>query len=344
MKVMHILNTGTYSGAENVAISIINHMKKDTQCVYVSLKGSIEKILKENNINYYLVDKLTFFNVKKAIRDEQPDIIHAHDFTASIVSSVVANNIPIISHLHNNPPWIKKINLKTIIYGISCLKYKRILTVSDSIMKEYIFGSKFYKKSMIIGNPIISKDIIKRSKIALKKDSYDIVYLGRFTLQKDPEKFLTIIKKLTERIPNLKVGMIGTGEMYEFIKEKIVKMKLENIVTCPGFIENPYGILSNSKLLCIPSKWEGFGLVAVEALSLGKPVVASNVGGLPKIVTNDSGRICNTLNDFIDEIYILLTNPEYYHKKSNGAKKRADFLSNEYTYFKRIKEAYMIRN
>lgn len=344
MKVMHILNTGTYSGAENVVISIITHMEKDIQCVYVSLEGSIGKILKKYNITYYPIEKLTILNIKRAIKDEKPDIIHAHDFTASIITSIVANNIPVISHLHNNPPWIKKINLKTIVYGISCLKYKKILTVSNSVMKEYIFGSRFYKKTIVVGNPIIPKDIIKKSKIALKKDSYDIVSLGRFTLQKDPEKFLNIIKKLNQKIPNLKVGMIGMGEMYDFIKEKIIEMKLENVIECLGFIDNPYGILGNSKLLCIPSRWEGFGLVAVEALSLGKPVVASNVGGLPGIIDDNSGKICQNIDEFITEIYMLLSNQEYYEKKSSSARNRAEFLDNKDIYFKKIREAYIVKN
>lgn len=108
MKVMHILNTGAYSGAENVVISIITHTRNDVESIYVSPKGTIESVLNENGIRYYPVNKLSVHSISKAIRRENPNIIHAHDFTASVLVSLCKTGIPIISHLHNNPPWIKK--------------------------------------------------------------------------------------------------------------------------------------------------------------------------------------------------------------------------------------------
>ncbi|WP_349763458.1 glycosyltransferase [Fusobacterium sp. SYSU M8D902] len=340
MKVVHILNTGFYSGAENVAISIIENIDKEIESIYISLKGPIERVLQEKKIKYYLVDKLTPLSIKNILDREKPDLIHAHDFTASIISFTVANKIPIISHLHNNPPWIKKINIKSIIYGITCMKYKKILTVSSSVMKEYIFGKIFTKKTIIVGNPINIYRIKQRAKEAECSEIFDIIYLGRFTKQKDPEKFLEIIKEIVKKIPKIRVGMIGTGEMYNFIENEIKNMELQNNIRCMGFIENPYKILENTQLLCIPSKWEGFGLVAIEALALGKPVVASNVGGLPKIINNEVGKICRTTKEYIEEIYKLLTDKNYYKLKNYNAKKRAELLHNEHSYLLKLKEIY----
>ena len=104
---------------------------------------------------------------------------------------------------------------------------------------------------------------------------------------------------------------------------RINQLQLVNNVHCLGFIDNPYGIINQSKVLCIPSSWEGFGLVAVEALSLGKPVVAANVGGLPGIVTEESGKVCTYESEYIEEIVKLLTDSNYYFMKSSGANDRA---------------------
>lgn len=343
MKVLHILNTGMYSGAENVAISIVNYLKDEEKynATYMALKGPIEEILKKNNIHYHLVDKLTILSIKKIIEIEKPDIIHAHDFTASILTIFTMKNIPVISHIHNNPPWIRTINIKSLIYGLTCFKYKKILTVSSAVMEEYILGNIFIKKSLVIGNPVLINLIKEKAGRAKEQRSFDILYLGRFTLQKDPETFLKIIKFIKDKIPNIKVGMIGTGEIYEDIIKKIYEMSLQSNIFCPGFIENPYGIVDNSKILCIPSKWEGFGLVAVEALALGKPVVASNVGGLPYIITESSGKICNEMSDYTNEIYRLLTDIKYYNLKSRGALKRAKELDNSSVYFGKIKNIYI---
>ncbi len=340
MKVLHILNTGSYSGAENVVISIINHMSSSVESVYVSLDGTIRDVLKKNGINFHSVTKLSIKEIRMVIHEEKPDLIHAHDFTAGIISSVSAGTIPVISHLHNNPPWIKKINLKTICYALSCMRYQRIFTVSDAVVNEFWCGRLLKKKAYVIGNPICVSDIKEKVKVAKRKDSFDILFLGRLTEQKAPEFFLQIVSEVKKRIPTVSVGIVGDGELKERVIERISSLELEENVHCLGFIDNPYGIIEQSKILCIPSRWEGFGLVAIEALSLGKPIVAANVGGLPGIVTEESGKVCTYEKEYIDEIYELLVNSKYYGQKSCGASNRAEALDNSSKYFFNIEKEY----
>lgn len=340
MKVLHILNTNSYSGAENVVISIIKHMKSSVESVYVSREGEIRNVLKKNGITFRPVAKLSLKEIKEVIREEKPDLIHAHDFTAGIISSISTKTIPVISHLHNNPPWIKKINLKTIGYALSSIRYKRIFTVSDAVMNEFWCRRFFEKKVCVIGNPICVSDLKEKVKDAERKDSFDILFLGRLTEQKAPEFFLQIVSGVKKRIPTVSVGIVGDGELRKQVIDKISRLQLEENVHYLGFIDNPYGIINQSKILCIPSRWEGFGLVAIEALSLGKPVVAANVGGLPGIVTAESGKVCIYENEYIDEIYELLINSKYYRKKSRGASNRAEFLDNSGQYFVVIEKEY----
>ena len=107
-----------------------------------------------------------------------------------------------------------------------------------------------------------------------------------------------------------------------------------------GFQENPYGLLKNSKVLCIPSKWEGFGLVAIEALSLGKPVVASNVGGLKNIINDECGFVSSNQEGLEKALYELLTDENIYTKKSNSALKRVKIYDNVNAYCKQLLDIY----
>lgn len=107
-----------------------------------------------------------------------------------------------------------------------------------------------------------------------------------------------------------------------------------------GFQENPYGLLKNSKVLCIPSKWEGFGLVAIEAMSLGKPVVASNVGGLKNIINDECGFVGDTQEGLEKALYELLTDENIYTKKSNSALKRVKLYDNVNAYCKQLLDIY----
>ena len=124
------------------------------------------------------------------------------------------------------------------------------------------------------------------------------------------------------------------------VEEKIKELGLKQNITLKGFISNPYGILNNSKMLCIPSKWEGFGLVAVEALALGKPVLASPVGGLPGIVTSECGDLLKNNDRFVDEIVKLCSDGEYLEKKSGQALSRAEELDNIKKYTDNISMMY----
>ena len=78
--------------------------------------------------------------------------------------------------------------------------------------------------------------------------------------------------------------MVGTGSLEKECQKLIEEYQLETNVQMVGFQKNPYVYMLQSKISIIPSKWEGFGLVALEAMAFGCPVVAANVGGLKEIV------------------------------------------------------------
>lgn len=341
MKILHILNTNKFSGAENVAITIINNMKNNNEIVYVSPDGPIREYLEENNVIYEPIKKVSVKEIKRVIRKYNPDIIHAHDFTASIISAISApRKIKVISHVHCNPDWIKKVNLKTIAYLLSSIKYKKILMVSKSIEDEYIFRKFILKKSEIIGNITNIKKIRNLSREDEISEKFDVIFIGRLSYAKQPQKFIEVVKKIAEKNRKIKVVMIGEGPLRGQCEETIKEYNLEKNIELKGFQKNPYVYLNNSKVLCMTSKYEGYGLVAVEALSFGKPVVATDVGGIPNIVNEECGKITNDIDDMIDEINKLLYNEKYYNEKSKNALERVQEINNIERYISKLKEIY----
>lgn len=338
-KIIHVLNTGTYSGAENVAITIINKMKRENDIIYVSLDGPIKNYLEENNINFEPVKKITIKEIRRVIKKYNPDIIHAHDFTTSVICAFACGKKKVISHIHNNTLWIKKVNMYSILYLLSSLKYSKILLVSESIIKEYIFRKFIYRKTEVIGNPVDIQKTIKKSEKEKIEEKYDIIFLGRFSQAKNPRKFIEIINKLKEKI-NVKAVMIGDGPLKEECEKIIEQYNLKDAITIKGFMENPYKILKNTKILCMTSEWEGYGLVAIEALTLGKPVVATKVGGIPDIVKEECGKTTNNLEDMVEEIMLLLKNKKYYKEKSLKAIERAQEMNNIDEYIQKLKDIY----
>ena len=343
IRVLHVLNTGKYSGAENVAITIISSMK-DVEFAYASLNGPIVEILKDNNILYYPIgeQKINIRKLKKAIVDFRPDIIQAHDFTSGIKTVMTCEGVPIINHIHCNVPWLQKICIKSLSFLLFSCFYKKIILVSDSIIDEYVFRKIINRKCIVVGNPIDTDKIKQKSYSEENKEESDVIFLGRMSEEKNPLLFIDIICQVAKRIPDIKAVMIGSGALEKIVEQKIIEKGLRENIQLYCFMQNPYGLMKNSKILCVPSSWEGFGLSAAEALALSKPVVAANVGGLKTIINESCGFLCDDISQYVDAIIELIENESCYQKKKQGAINRANELENLNEYIENIYSIYIV--
>lgn len=339
-KVFFIMSTDDYSGAEAVNFSIIENLNEKYDFYWVSKKGKINNFLKENNIKWIEIKKLSIGEIKRIIKTYKPDILHATDYRASVICAITKGNIPLIEHLHNNAPWIKKMCINSIAFLFAGLRSNKILTVSKAIENEYIFSMALKNKIECINNPISRKKVLSKIEKANYQQKYDICCVARITEPKNPFKFLNILLEIKKKNNNIKVVWVGDGELKEKVLNKVDELKLNDNIIFVGFQKNPYIYMAQSKIFMLTSDWEGYGLVAFEALTLGLPCVVSNVGGLPAIVDDECGKLCKTLDDFTKEINKLLNNNEYYRKKSNLAIRKSKELDNNKKYYCRLDTIY----
>lgn len=338
-KIIFPINSKIYSGLESVAITIIENLKHKFDFVYVTQDGPIVDVLKERNIDYYIIKKMSVSEIRKCVRELKPDIIHAHDYTASCICALAKIKLPIISHLHNNSPWIKTLHPYSFLYLYASSRFNKVLTVSDSIENEYIFSNMIKSKIENISNPVSRKEILNKVDENDKK-IYDVCFVGRLSEAKNPLKFIKVINDVKEIIPNIKSIIIGDGELKEDCKMLIDKLGLKNNIELVGFKKNPYKYMNQSKIFCLTSKWEGYGLVAFEALTLGIPCIVSPVGGLVDIVDEKCGYLVNTDKDFKDAIINLICDKDIYYKKYEQSIKKSVHLENITVYLDKIKDLY----
>ena len=305
-KILHILASNIYSGAENVAITIINSFKNEKEMAYCSPKGKIEEKLLNENIKYFPIEKLTIGKIRKVIKEYNPDIIHAHDYKASVITALSVKNKKIISHLHNNSSDIKKWGMKSILYYMTIRKYHKIVIVSKSIQEEAVFENKMKNKTYILPNYV---DKVKVKTMAEKEkieEKYTLGFIGRMSEIKNPIEFVEIVNEIIKKKDNINAVMIGDGEIKEKVQSQINYFGIQDRIEMKGFLENPYPIMNNCDIILMPSKWEGFGLVAIEALILGKKVLVSNVGGFKDIFAENNFYICNNRDEFVKKCIKLL--------------------------------------
>jgi len=315
-KIMHVLASNSFSGAENVACTIIKEFNDEYDMLYVATKGNIEDILIEKNINHILIDKLSFKEIKKALKEFRPDIIHAHDFRASLIVSMLNYKAKKISQIHQNPTWFSRINIKTLLYRLVSRKMDKIALVSESVYNEYVFKNSIENKVLIIPNYVDKHLIINQSK-AHFGDHFDVCYFGRLSIEKNPLQFIKLIKLYIDTYgKRISVCIIGDGNLFDECTKLIKEYGLESNIKMLGFMKNPFKVIKNCKCIIMPSIYEGFGLAAVESVCLNKPVLNSGAGGLKEIFKDNKWLICKINEDYIYKLHFIMQND--YNDNFNG--------------------------
>ena len=148
-RVAHLVNSGGYSGAEKVLISVIESTPIGFDSAYVSVEGPIEDILKDKKIEHISLPNNSNHSTRKMIVQNDTDIVYAHDFKSSIKSAFLFSDKIVISHIHQNPDWFSKLNIKTLLFLLASLFISKVVYVSEEAKSSFYF-SKFIKNKTFV--------------------------------------------------------------------------------------------------------------------------------------------------------------------------------------------------
>lgn len=342
MKILHVLASPTFSGAENVACQIISMFKDtDIEMAYASPLGSIADALDERNITYFPMASFTHKELKKIINRFNPDLIHAHDMRASYVVAISKGKIPYISHIHNNNFNSRGLSIKSLAYLFASFYAKHIIWVSRTSYTGYKFHKYLENKSTILYNVIDINDLNKRESEAKDRESYDIIFLGRLTYPKNPLRLIEILNKVISYDKDLKAVIVGDGDLKSEVKKKIDSLGLKNNIVQKGFVENPLALLRNSKVMLMCSLWEGTPMCALESMALGTPIVSTPVDGLADIIKHEhNGFLAASDDELVSALLKITSDPEYAKKLSYNAKQDSYLINNIEDYQTKLSTIY----
>lgn len=343
IRVVHVLCSNSYSGAENVICQIINMFKEDDhyEFVYASPDGTIRDVLKSRGIVFAPMVSATLNEFKRVISEVNPSIIHAHDMRAGFLASLSCGNKPIISHIHNNNFDSQKLTIKAVLYRYAAMKAKHIFWVSQSSFDGYCFHKGLETKSTVLYNVIDASQLVEKANQALFNTPYDIVYIGRMTYQKNPQRLISVLGSIINDRPEIRCAMIGTGDLEEEVRNAIKDKRLERNIDFLGFQSNPYGILKNAKIMIMTSRWEGTPMCALEAMALGIPIVSTPTDGLKELVSQGiTGFLGENDAELKEECIRILSNNEMRRRFSEATLAKSKQMMNLEKYRYQLDQVY----
>jgi len=328
-KIINIISSMTGGGAELLvreAHKVLMGRNIDSHAVYIN--GSKDDLIKnELVLNARIRSPLNILRIRKILKkySENADdklIVNVHlawPFFYSAIAVVGLSNIKMIFTEHSTTNKRRRIPFFWIVERKFYARYDRIICISDgafNALSKWV-GGKFLDRLIRIYNGSRMYSFVRRPK--LTKRLPNLISVGGLSHRKNFATVIRAVAKMREDINQYVI--VGEGSARSQLEQIIRDNQLQGKVILAGWSDNVEPHLHQADIQIISSLWEGFGLVAVEGMSTGLPIVASNVDGLREV-----------LNESSVSIY-LIDHPKSVNEWVVGIKKIiADLRSNDGDY------------
>jgi len=237
-------------------------------------------------------DLRTVLQIRKFIKGKSIDLFHCHGYKANFYALMAGlfTELPLVSTCHN---WIGtgfKMKFYERLDKVILHRFDRVIAVSSEIKKKLLDSRIPKSKASVINNGIDLSRFRDIQNVDIKEefkiDSRCKVVgtIGRLTKEKGHIYLLHAAKEVLRRFPNTIFLIVGDGTLKEQLKDQTKAIGLEDKVVFAGFRRDIPEILSSMDVFVLPSLIEGLPMVLLEVMAARKPVIATEVGEIPKIL------------------------------------------------------------
>ncbi len=294
-------------------------------------------------------DLKALFSIYRFLCRERPDIVHTHTSKAGFLGRLAARlaRTPGIIHTPHGHVFFGyfgtlKTELFVFLERLTARITHKIVCLTEREKQDYLafrVADEEKLRTIFSGVELDKwKELPPGEKWNLKKDlgiphdSPLVGTVGRLVPVKGPEIFLKAARLVLTAHPSARFIFTGDGPLREHLKRNSRRMRLEKNILFLGWRDDAARILSLYDIFVLPSLNEGMGRVLVEAMALGKPIVASQAGGIPDLVIHGKNGLLVPAGDargLAISIQSLIEDPEKREKMGQAGKQMASRYSHE---------------
>ena len=237
----------------------------------------------------------------------RPDVVHAHDWVVAAAATTLsrASGAPLVATVHateagRHDGWIvgplsQAVHRREVRLASAA---SAVIVCSRAMEGEVVAALGPFKAPVImIPNGIDldawqaseAESVAARARLGVTPSAPMLVYTGRLAHEKGVGTLVGAMPAVLDGLSDTRLIIAGRGPLESTLRAQVTALELDAAVTCAGFLPEHElrALVAAANCVVVPSLYEPFGLVALEAGALGTPVVASAVGGLAEIITDD---------------------------------------------------------
>ncbi len=308
IRVLHILTTLDPGGAELQTLQVLSRLPRERfDCAVAYLKGAggLAPRYDAAGIPVHrlglrgLLDAPVFRRAFDLCRALRPDIVHTHLMKADVVGAVAArlSRVPfVVATKHNEDRYLRHPALRVAARAAAELA-DRTVVVSDAVGRFFARALSLAPGDLVrIRHGLPPADAPAppegearedvRREFSLPAEATVALTVARLSEQKGLADLVRAASLLAEARPDLRFLVAGRGEEEASLRELAARLAVEDRVRFVGYRADVPRLMAAADLFLLPSRWEGFGLVLLEAMRAARAVVATRVGGIPEIVVD----------------------------------------------------------
>ena len=291
--ILHISRTMDIGGAERIVYQLSSDLKDEFDSVHVASTGGLweselaaqgiqhHKILDIDSKNPLTVLKL-LTSIRQIIKKNEITIVHTHHRMAAFYIRLLKLVHPKLIHVYTAHNVFED---KLPLYGFA-LKNAKSVAVGEAVNKN-LKEDVGITDSRVIYNGVVLKETDDQVDEIISYGGIKFGCVARLSEQKGLTYLLDAMSLLT--VKDIRLFIVGDGELRNELENKVKELDLQDSVTFLGYRKDIVECINSFDFCVLPSVFEGFGLVAIEAFMNSKTLVATDIPGLNEVVTNKNG-------------------------------------------------------